>query len=260
MPTASVLPARQFLSALGGDLRWRLIRADDATGQWFESARNSGHVPATLRLDGLNARFSWHVRPMPDAGRYRVTLLDDATDATIQQLIADGLPPTAVIETSPGRLQVWHRWPWALPGEKLTRLIRHLQTTYGTDPGANSAGHPGRLPGSRNWKPGRHGVRVVLRVTGPALTAAQARAWLDQHPLPTVVERTSARSQSVHPPTAFDTADYQAWLARELPRLPALWHTTYQRTGDASRADFAVAIRAVSLQLPDSEVMAELRH
>ncbi|MCY0865417.1 MAG: hypothetical protein OWQ57_10735, partial [Sulfobacillus sp.] len=125
--------------------------------------------------------------------------------------------------------------------------------------GANSAGHPGRLPGSRNWKPGRHGVRVVLRVTGPALTAAQARAWLDQHPLPTVVERTSARSQSVHPPTAFDTADYQAWLARELPRLPALWHTTYQRTGDASRADFAVAIRAVSLQLPDSEVMAELR-
>ncbi len=51
----------------------------------------------------------------------------------------------------------------------------------------------------------------------------------------------------------------QAWLAHERPRLPALWHTTYQRTGDASRADFAVAIRAVSLQLSDAEVMAELQ-
>jgi hypothetical protein len=114
-----------------------------------------------------------------------------------------------------------------------------------------------------NWKPGRRGVRVVLRETGPALTAAQAQAWLDRHPLPAdfpaVVKRTVARSQSVHPPTAFDTDEYQAWLARERPRLPALWHTTYQRTGDASRADFAVAIRAVSLQLPDAEVMAELR-
>lgn len=259
MHPIAVLPAHQFLSALGADLRWRLIRAADATGQWFESARNPGQTLATLRLDGLHARFSWHVRPMPDAGRYRLTLLDDATDATIQQLIADGLPPTAVVETSPGRLQVWHRWPWAMPAEKLTRLLRHLQTTYGTDPGANSAGHPGRLPGSRNWKPGRHGVRVVLRETGPALTAAQAKAWLAQHPLPVVVEQTEARPRSVHPSTAFDPADYQAWLARERPRLPELWHTTYRRTGDASRADFAVAIRAVSLQLPDSEVMAELQ-
>ena len=108
MPTLSPDPARRFLSSLGADLRWRLIRANDATGQWFESARNPGHVPATLRLDGLNARFSWHVRPMPDAGRYRGTLFDDATDATLQQLIADGLPPPAVVAKSDARVLSWH--------------------------------------------------------------------------------------------------------------------------------------------------------
>lgn len=58
--------------------------------------------------------------------------------------------------------------------------------------------------------------------------------------------------------TAFATADYHAWITRELPRLPALWQTTCTRTGDPSRGDFAVAIRAVSLQLSDGEVMAAL--
>lgn len=253
--------AQRFLAALGSDLRWRLIRADDETGRWHESARDLGRTLNTLRLDGLADRLSWHVRPMPAAGRYWLTLLDDATDATVKRLIADGLPPTAVLQTSPGRLQVWHRWPWALPQDKATRLVRHLQTTYGTDPGANSAGHPGRLPGSRNWKPGRQGVRVVLRTTGPALTAAQAQAWLAHHPLPAdpLSGTRGPRSRPSSPPTGIDSAAYQAWLAQELPRLRALWRTTYQRTDDASRADFAVAIRAVSLQLSDAEAMAELR-
>jgi len=50
------------------------------------------------------------------------------------------------------------------------------------------------------------------------------------------------------------------WLINLNPyKFKPKWHTTYQRTGDASRADFAVAIRAVSLQLPDAQVMAELR-
>jgi len=102
-------------------------------------------------------------------------------------------------------------------------------------------------------------VRVLLRTAGPALSVAQARAWLAQHPVPAdppvVRERIPTRSLS----DGLDTPDYQAWLARERPRLPALWATTYHRTGDASQADFAVAIRAVSLQLADHEVMAELR-
>lgn len=79
MSTVSVLPARRFLAASDADLRWLLIRADDATGQWYESARDLGQLPGSLQLDALEVPFSWHVRPMADTGTYRLTLLGDAT-------------------------------------------------------------------------------------------------------------------------------------------------------------------------------------
>ena len=263
--------ARQFLNALGDDLHWRLIKADDQhhlkgdPGHWLENSRDPGRLAGELPLDRLDDQYSWHVRPMPKAGPYVLTMLDDASKATLDRMTAEGLPPTAVVATSSGTYQAWHRWPWAFPREKVSQLLPHLQGHYGTDPGANLPGHNGRLPGSRNWKRipdkgiDRGGCPVSLVATQPFLTRSQATAWFHRYPIckpePAVVVVPTGQVGQLD----FDDRRYQNMLAKHVPLLPAVWHQSYARHKDASRADAAVALRAVTLQLDDATVAGILR-
>ncbi|CAB1128381.1 protein of unknown function [Candidatus Hydrogenisulfobacillus filiaventi] len=182
---SQVAEARAFLTALGPDVRWRLIRADGPEGYWSERKDDPGQPPDRLPLDRMDAIHNWHVRPMPLTGPFVLTMLDDTTPAALDRMTSDGLSPTAVVATSPGRYEIWHRWPWAMPKAKAGQLIRHLQQIYHTDPGANAPGRPGRLSGSCNRKPGRNGCPVRLVSTGAALTDTQARTWLRRFPVPT---------------------------------------------------------------------------
>lgn len=261
--------AQQMLQALGEDVTWRLIKADEQhhlkgeAGHWQENSRDTGRLVVDMPLDRLDDQFAWHVRPMPKEGPYRLTMLDDATRETVERMTAEGLPPTAAIETSPGRYQVWHRWPWPMDRDHTVRLLRHCQQHFSTDPGANAPGHVGRLAGTRNWKRqpdkgiDRAGAPVSLVITSPAITRDQAAAWLGRYPVP----RPEHRPKSPSAPSSgrvgdFDFNDlrYQRMLARSVPLLPQVWSQIYAQTGDASRADMVVAIRAVSLQLDDSTI------
>ncbi len=259
---------QRFLGALGSDLRWRLIQADDQhfwkgqPGHWLENARDRGRLATDLPLDRLDDQYSWHVRPMPKEGPYVLTMLDDATKDTLDRMISEGLPPTAAIETSDNRYQVWHRWPWAFPREKMAQLLSHLQKHYRTDPGANLPGHNGRLPSSRNWKRDpqkgidRGGYPVQLVMTNPALTRDQAITWFSRFPVP---EKAAAPITIPSGPVGqFDFADprYQRMVAKQVPLLPEVWKQKCGRTQDASAsgADMAIANIAVGLQLADDTI------
>ncbi|NMP23731.1 DNA-primase RepB domain-containing protein [Sulfobacillus harzensis] len=268
MGNTDATQAQQMLGALGEDLSWRLIKADEQhhlkgeAGHWMENPRAPGQRATDLPLDRLDDQFAWHVRPMPKDGPYRLTMLDDATQETVERMTAEGLPPTAVVETSPGRFQVWHRWPWRMDRDHTVRLLKHLQSHFDTDPGANAPGHVGRLAGTRNWKRqpekgiDRAGAPVSLVITSQAITRDQASAWLSRFPVP----RPEQHPKSITIPSGrvgdFDFTDlrYQRMLARSVPLLPQVWSQTYAQTGDASRADMVVAIRAVSLQLDDATI------
>ncbi len=270
MATIDAQQAREFLTALGPDLQWRLIKADDQhllkgqSGPWLENPRDPGRRAVDLPLDRLDDQYSWHVRPMPLSGPYPLTMLDDATHDTIDRMTAEGLPPTAAIETSADRFQVWHRWPWPMGRDHTARLLTHLQQHYATDKGANMPGHNGRLAGTRNWKRqpekqiDRAGYAVHLVMTSPALTRAQATAWLGRFPVP---------QPAVHPVTIpagvvgqfdFDDLRYQHQLAKTVPMLSGVWAQAYAQRHDASQADMTIAIRAVSLQLDDATVASIL--
>ena len=266
MATIDSPQARAFLTALGPDLRWRLIQTDDQhhlkgdPGHWLENSRDPGRLAGDLPLDRLNDQYSWHVRPMPKAGPYVLTMLDDATQDTLDRMAQEGLPPTAVVETSADHFQVWHRWPWHMDRDYAGRLGSHLQSHYATDPGANLPGHTGRLAGSRNWKrqPEKEGDRagcpVSLVMTSRGLVRPQSTAWLSCYPVPKPEPRPIAIPAGMVGSFDFDDPRYQNMVSRQVPLLPGVWEQAYARYQDASRADMAIAIRAVSLQLDDNTV------
>lgn len=258
--------ARTFLNALGPDLKWRLIKVDDQRflkgdpGHWLENPRDTGRLVADLPLARLDDQYSWHVRPMPKEGPFVLTMLDDATKDMLDRMTAEGLPPTAAIETSADRFQVWHRWPWTMDRAHTARLLTHLQQHYAADKGANLPGHTGRLAGTRNWKRqpekqiNRGGDAVNLVMTSPVLTHDQAIDWLQRYPVPRPEPRPITIPAGTTAQFDFDDPRYQAMIARQVPMLPVAWEQAYARTHDASQADMTVAIRAVSLQLDDGTV------
>jgi hypothetical protein len=53
-----------------------------------------------------------YIRP---SGEHRLTVLDDLNQTTLARLVADGLHPCAVVETSAANFQVWLKLPTILP-------------------------------------------------------------------------------------------------------------------------------------------------
>lgn len=241
MATIDGSQAEEMLRALGEDLRWRLIKADDPhysrgdRGHWLENSRETiGRHVTDMPLNRLDDQYSWHVRPMPRGGPYRLTLLDDATQETIVRMRDEGLPPTAVVQTSDNSYQVWHRWPWAIPRQKIPRLLRHLQQHFRTDSGSNIPGQDGRLAGTRNWKRmpvDRGGCPVALVETNPQLTPGQAKAWFIRHPV--VVKQPQPKPVPPGRTTQFDLDDprYQEIRAKGLSKLPGDWAADVAKKG-----------------------------
>lgn len=243
--------ARAMRDALGPDLDWRLAYANDQRylqgdkGHWHEGYKAQ---PGVLR--SLSDQLSWHLRPMPVKGPYQLTMLDDATQETIDRIKSEGLPPTAVVQTSENRYQVWHRWPDAMGKEQTQTLLEHLQSHFGTDSGANMAGHCGRLAGSRNWKRkpekgiDRGGCPVILKESNPPLSKEQAAAWLERYPVP------EAEPPKAPPVITLNNAKIDEVLAS----IDDFWMLKYGKELNASSADASVAAKLVGLGLDDASI------
>ena len=94
----------------------------------------------------------------PRSQRMHHVLLDDLSDASLRQMLADGYRPAVVMESSPGKLQAILNVPklGRLDDQDVgNRLIVALNKQYG-DPKLQACIHPHRAPGfeNRKWEPG----------------------------------------------------------------------------------------------------------
>src|SRR6218665_2461958 len=94
----------------------------------------------------------------PRSERMHHVLVDDLSDASLRQMLADGYRPAVVMESSPGKLQAVLNAPKlgrADDQDVGNRLIVALNKQYG-DPKLQACIHPHRAPGfeNRKWEPG----------------------------------------------------------------------------------------------------------
>jgi hypothetical protein len=102
-------------------------------------------------LKNRNARGSHiYIRP---AGEHRYTALDDLSEISLAELVADGFTPCAVVETSAGNFQAWLKHSVVFPKLLGTFAARTLATRYHADPSAADWRRFGRFPGFTNCKP-----------------------------------------------------------------------------------------------------------
>lgn len=146
-------------------------------------------IRKTLSARELMKHVSWlryknkegfHIIGRPMSLRY--ILVDDILRDEVDAMVADGLPPNLVVETSPDNFQAWialfplrlvppengrrgtdHYTEWAelqsvlvdgdIQPNIATAAARLLAQRYGGDMRSANAGHLGRLPEFRNLKP-----------------------------------------------------------------------------------------------------------
>ena len=94
----------------------------------------------------------------PRSERMHHVLVDDLSDASLRQMLADGYRPAVVMQSSPGKLQAILNVPKlgrADDPDVGNRLIVALNKQYG-DPKLQACIHPHRAPGfeNRKWEPG----------------------------------------------------------------------------------------------------------
>lgn len=94
----------------------------------------------------------------PRSERMHHVLVDDLSDASLRQMLADGYRPAVVMESSPGKLQAILNVPKlgrADDQDVGNRLIVALNKKYG-DPKLQACIHPHRAAGfeNRKWEPG----------------------------------------------------------------------------------------------------------
>ena len=94
-----------------------------------------------------------HIYGRPRSTRYVLVDLDDNGAEAIQRMRDDNFPRSAVLETSPGKFQVWIAVSKEeLPIPVASELGKLIAMRYGGDVGSTDAMHLGRLPGLRNKK------------------------------------------------------------------------------------------------------------
>jgi hypothetical protein len=96
--------------------------------------------------------------------------------ANTLRIEGEGLPrPTAILESSPGRLQMWWRLDSEVAPEIGEELNRRLAYAMGADKSGWDLTELLRVPGTRNHK---YPERPTVRRRGPFMHSQICRAWL----------------------------------------------------------------------------------
>jgi len=121
-------------------------------------------IPRVLTPRGLLRQVSWlerenqqgadiFIRPEGSVG---LLLVDDVDEAALGRMVADGLTPAVIVETSPLNHQAWVRLsPVPIELDLASAAARLLADRYDGDPNSAAWRHYGRLAGFENRKP-RH--------------------------------------------------------------------------------------------------------
>ena len=137
--------------------------ADRIPGQFLAPRFTGAQELSVTRIEG---RLPWlraenaaggdiYFRPFRH-GVWPVVFLDDVPPSMAIRIA--GKYQAAVVETSPGRCHLWLGTALPLDETQRGRVQRDLVTRLrgAADPGSVSGDHWGRLPGFRNYKPGRN--------------------------------------------------------------------------------------------------------
>jgi len=168
----------------------RQLAAMDAQRYEIGVKRADGHmIPRVLTLAGLLGQLRWlerenrqgadiFIRPEGSVG---LILVDDVDEVALGRMVADGLTPAVIVETSPLNHQAWVRLS-AAPIEPVlaSTAARLLADRYDGDPNSAAWRHYGRLAGFTNRKnkhqrPDGTYPLVLLRAATGSMAPAGAR-------------------------------------------------------------------------------------
>jgi hypothetical protein len=177
--TIHVLPARQY--------EIRLIHHAKDGGPVIKRYFTRSQLLKSVKFLRRKNWEGYHVFFRPDAQHY--VFVDDVCEDDIDKMIADGLRPVLVYETSKGLHHAWFQI--ANRSEQVTdyearETQRILAERYCGDEGATGRNQLGRLPGFRNVKPvyedasGGHPLVIIKRncfapISATLLDEAKAR-------------------------------------------------------------------------------------
>lgn len=177
---------REFVKALPApryDIRCIANKGDEGAGRPIKQVYKHPSVtgsPVIRFLTAHNDGAPWkgdkgerqpkrniYIRPVDSS----VIRVDDVSEDAIDQMMADGLPFSFVVETSPDNYQVWFKLAHGRDGvseEEATIVLQFLTDVYEGDHAAATRNAVGRAPGFYNRKeihaqPNGHGPLVLMR-------------------------------------------------------------------------------------------------
>jgi hypothetical protein len=205
-----------------------------------------------LRRENLN-RGHIYVRP---AGIHGLSLVDDLKADAVARMKAEGFEPAAVVETSPGNLQVWLKHGVTLDEAASTRAAKLLAERYRGDLGSADWRHFGRLAGFTNPKPNRR----LASGLQPFARLLEASGQIYQRAPLFIAEVRAAMAGETISKTGGSDTEATGQGAPALPPLRSLaeFHNDPRYASDLHRADLAWARHAASMGLSPSEIRAAI--
>lgn len=190
-----------------------------------------------------------YIRPH---GNHAMSLVDDLSAQSIEDMKAEGVQPSAVIQTSPGNYQAWVHHGQVLPPNVSTQIARDLANEFGGDHKAADWRHFGRLAGFTNRKEkhrkldGQFPYCRLIEATGATYDRANE---LVQGAKLTVNERDQkALGSQRREMDSYNGPTKPIEVFRNNPRYG----------GDQHRADLAYSLYALSHGVPQQKVAQDL--
>jgi len=221
--------AQAFLSALAGAEAVYDFRAMHDTDKARPAIGRRGRfADVEAELTALNqAGYGIHVMinetdehgfKLDNVKIVRAQLLDlDGMDAgqQLQRVIASTIPPHAIVNTSPGKVQLWFMTTAHADKQLFTDNQRRLIGAFNGDPQFVDAAHTARLPGFYHLKRHPHPVTVQA---GPAWGKPRYDPWAIAAPLLHIplIGGNSERKPLGHPEWSAPSLD---WLRYALGRI-----------------------------------------
>ena len=182
-----------------------------------------------------------------------LSLIDDLSADTIQEMGKTGFEPAVAVETSPNNFQVWLNHGRVLSDRVLSTLVaRRLALRFGGDRGSCDWRHFGRLAGFTNQKKDRrlengHQPFVKLRRLEGRVYSRAAEFFREVEPLK--CELLSQRE--------LQKATQPQWTDAAIRSITS-FHADSRYGGDLHRADMAWALHAAARALSREQIEHEI--
>lgn len=206
---------------------------------------------AWLRFENARGR-NVYIRPQ---GEHHLSLIDDLSKSSIEQMKTNGFEPAAIVETSPRNFQAWLNHGERLPKDVGTSVARALATLFHGDTNAADWRHFGRLAGFTNQKEKHrqpNGLFPFVRlVESTGLVYREAARFVaavrEQHERELNARRKYENASTLVPAHGGPEKSIDAF--RQNPAYG----------GDGTRVDLAYALYALSHGVSAEEVAAAIR-